>query len=458
MIKDTKLGTDLKKITAIALPIIAQCMIGYLLILIDSAFIGNYDLQGLFAINNVIIPYFAVFSFFIAFTQGLTIIISQLMGANKVKTAKKACENAFFYNQLISLLYFVFWFLFGEQILYIIGARDQVLFLATQYLTVLSCSFLFTGLSLTSVAIFQGLGKTTPIMISSIIKSLLNIIFNWVLIFGHLGFPEMGLKGAAIGTVLSDLIGTAYLLLALINYKAFALRISGVLSPRLHYFKRIVKISLPIGIDYVLWHSGQVFIIFLLNKISSAAAGAFGIVNILISLSFNLYMGIGIAALVLIGNAIGAKQMQYALRIGNLSVLLSLFICAVTSLLFLLYPVKILTAFTEDVQFIEMLAAYLPFLCLIIIPKAVNVISGYALKGSADTRWLMINQAFGTVIIILLSWHLVINLQMGFSGILWAIFIDEAWRALANYLKFISKYCNLKVFLQKREIQYNFDT
>lgn len=452
MIRDTKLKTDLKKILSIALPIIAQCMVSYALVLIDTAFIGNYNLEGLFAINNVIIPFFALTSFFFAFSQGLTIILSQLMGANKVKTAKRACENAFLYNQLISLLYFVFWMSFGEDILFMIGARDQVLILATQYLTVLSFSFLFTGLSLTSVAIFQGLGKTTPIMISSIIKSILNIVFNWVLIFGNLGFPEMGLKGAAIGTVLSDLIGTTYLFIALINYKEFAMRLSGVLNPRLQYFKRIIKISLPIGIEYVLWHSGQVFIIFLLNKISSAAAGAFGIVNVLIGLSFNLYMGIGIATLVLVGNAIGAKQMKYAFRIGNLSLLISLFICTIISTIFVLYPINILTTFTEDKQFIEMLVIYVPFLCLIIFPKAVNVISGYALKGSADTQWQMINQAFGTVIIVILSWYLVINLQMGFSGILWAIFIDEAWRAAANYLRFLSKYCDLKVFqLIKRE-------
>lgn len=435
---------SLEKILKIAIPVMLQSMIGYILVFIDTAFIGNYRLEGLSAINNVMIPFFTIGALFIAFSQGLTILLSQEVGAKRRFHVKRVCENGFLINQTIALLYFFFWYVLGPHILRLVGAKGEVLILAEKYLKILSFIYLFNGFSLTAVAIFQGFGRTTPILISSLIKSTLNIFLNWILIYGKLGFPCLGIMGAALGTVISDFVGTIYLITSLYLDQKGTIEWGKILTVNSGIIRQLFIISIPIGIDYILWHIGQLFIIYIMNKINSTAAGAFGVINVLTNLSFNLYIGLGIASLVLVGNAKGANEHKSIFRIVNICLLLSFSLCLLLSIIFILFPGELLGIFTKDTEFIKMLVRYIPYLGLIIIPKAVNVVTGHAIKGLGDTKWLVKIQALGTLLIIIGTSFIYKNYQLGFTGILIVLFGDEFWRSSVNYLKFYNKYSCFK--------------
>lgn len=425
-----------KKIFIIALPVMIQNITEYILMFTSTAFIGRYNVIGLSAIQNVMSPFFMTLSFFIALSTGTTIVIAQFIGAGKKNQARRMAENSFFFSLLISVIYFLFWFIFGRQMLTLIGAKGEILEIGAQYLSIISFSLLVLGLGLSASSVFQGNGKTYPIMFASISKVALNVLLSWCLIFGNFGFPEFGIVGAAYAYLISELFGVFILTVWVFNLKSFVMRLSSVFKPTFKLYIKIFKIGIPAGMEFILWSMGQVFILFLLNQIDPMAAGFFGLLNILINLSVFIYLGIGSATINLVGMATGAKNHKQARRVANVCMFYALIVCIVISALLLLAPSQVLSIFIKDQDQIVKLLPLMALLSFIMFPKMINIVGGNGIRGTGDTRWMMMTQLWGTIILAVLAWAATIQLKLGLYGLIWIVLIDEVWRAAVNYARF----------------------
>jgi putative MATE family efflux protein len=426
-----------KEILVIAFPVMLQMIAEYILRFTDMAFIGNYVTEGLSALNNVLMPYFLFLSFLFALSKGVTILIAQGIGAGCNRRSVRYAENAMLFNTVISLAYFLFWFFFATFVLKTVGARGTILEMGVSYLAVSKYQFLFFGVVLTARSIFEGTGKTYPILAATIVSVAVNIFLDWMMIFGNLGFPEMGIKGAALATVSAQVSGAAVLLGFLASGRFLPVRLLAILRPRFKIYWKSFKLGFPSGLEFMIWTLGQVLIIRMLNSFDPMAAGVYGVFSLLLGLSLYIYIGIGIASLNLVGKATGAGNWNAGLRAGNMTMRFALYICLVSALLFVLFPGRILQVFTSDSSFISSYS-YLLYICaLIIFPRAINVVGGNAIRGTGNTRWMLFTQIPGTVIIVFLVWLFLFILKTGIVGLFWALLIDESWRALVNYLKFI---------------------
>ncbi|MBN1411975.1 MAG: MATE family efflux transporter [Spirochaetales bacterium] len=424
------------RIIKIAFPVLIQCLISYVLYFTDTAFISRYNLKGLSAVNNALAPYFMFLSFFFALVQGATILIAQSLGAGKPEKAREYAEVAFFFNTFISIAYFFFWFFLGNWVLVVMGARDEVLTMGTTYITTLSFMFLVMGPGLTATAIFEGIGNTFPIMIASVVKSLLNIFLDWGLIFGNLFFPRWGVFGAAVATCISEYTGTILILCMVPFIKEFKVRLKGIfLTPKRLYLK-IIKLGVPQGMEFMLWSLGQSVLFFMLNQIDALAAGVFGIINLLGMLFVNIYQGIGVAATNLVGKATGAGNPVEALKAGNTTVAYSLLVCTVISVLFIFFPGQILSFFTTEPELIRNLITLLWILTITSFPRALNIVAGNAIRGTGNTVWMMLTQIGGTIGVVACTAVFLFVFNWGMTGVVFAVFLDELWRGVVNYVKF----------------------
>lgn len=436
-----KLLAHSRTMFAIALPVMLQSAVEYIFIFTDTAFIGHYDQAGLSALNNVMAPFFTVFSFFIALTQGITILVSQKIGANKRAEARRYAETAFFYMMLISFAMGLFWLLAGHQVLEIMGAKGKILDLGTTYVQILAIQFLSMGFGATAGAIFQALGRTFPIMVTVIIKSFLNIFLNWLLIFGNLGFPALGVAGSALGTALSTVLLDISLVLLLVRGKTrkdFRIRLAGMLRPRLRYFRNVLKLGIPVGTEFILWSAGQAVIISMINRVDSVSSGWFGVLSILIMLSIQLYNGIGVATLVLVGQATGAKRHFEVLLISNYGQIFGQLSCVLVGLLFVLIPDALLSLFLPDPAIRLHLRPLMYLSAVILFFKALNILAGNSIRGTGNTLWMMYTQIGGTVLIIVVAAIFIFGFGLGLTGLLLAVLIDEASRGLINEIKFLT--------------------
>ncbi|MBP7553515.1 MAG: MATE family efflux transporter [Spirochaetes bacterium] len=440
-----------KKIFVISIPIMIQMIVEYLLNLTDTAFIGHYDIKGVTAITNAIYPLFIFMSLMFATSKGTTILISQCIGAKSFKEARRYAEVSFVFNQIISCVYFIIWFIFGKSIIHLLGARGDILEMSYNYVRIISFHFLVLGFVLSGNSVLEGKGITSPIMVSSIVKTLLNIFLDWVFIFGKFGFPEMGIEGAAIATLISHLVSDVILLISVFLIKKdFILRLRGIFSPSFKIYFKSFKLGIPVGLDFMLWVLGQNALVFILNKYDPLAAGLFGIFGIILSLTVNLYMGISVAALNLVGKATGANDKKEAYRAGNLSIFYSLIICVIISFLFVLFPKEILSIFTNDKTIIDQYYKLLYIMAITTFPTALNVVGGNAIRGRGDTMWMLITQIPGTILLVFFSYIFMFVFNFGIAGLLIGIFLDELWRGVANYFKFALYYIRPIKDIQKR--------
>ncbi len=426
-----------KKIFKIALPVMVQNLVGYLFISTDLAFIARYKEEGLSAVSSVTAPYFVLLSFMFAVGQGVTVLVSKAIGGNKKELGSRVAENAIFMMQIFSFIYFFFWIFLGKKIVELMGAKGEVLAIGSDYISILAFIFLTMGTGIAVGAVFNGLGRTWPVMVISISKLLLNIFLNWLLIFGQWGFPELGVAGSALGTVISEILGNIALFTIILNSSKLNVRIMGILRPSVKIMKRIVQVGFPVGIEYILWSTGNAALIMILNSINNMAAGYFGILNTLTNLSANIYNGICVAALVMVAKAAGEKNRKEIMEVSKITLGYSLLICLLIGIIFILIPNDIISIFAKNGENISYLAGMLFIVFLISIPKAINIMGGGFIRGTGNTKWMMYTQFFGVLVHLPIAWTLAITLNMGLFGILIAVFLDEFLRGVVNYGKFL---------------------
>jgi Na+-driven multidrug efflux pump len=240
----------------IAIPIAISGLVTQAQMLIDTAFLARYTvtlptgaiLSGseiLSAVGNVFFPYIVGLSFLWSLTTGTVILVSQRLGAKDPDQARTYAQTSIKYNTLLSLLIFIFWYLFAEKIFTLLGVRQPILSLCLVYTRFLSLELFYLGFSTTIGAIFQGMGITRPEMFVGILRSILHVIFDYLLIFGHFGFPELGVGGAGLASSLAGLIGAIILMVIYFRMRnlPFKPRAREILTARFAEYRTVLRVD-----------------------------------------------------------------------------------------------------------------------------------------------------------------------------------------------------------------------
>lgn len=449
-----KLDTGLKKrIFQLSIPIIMQQLFTQLLIWADTAMLGHYDSDLFTALGNVITPYELISSAVYALCGGTTILVAQKIGAKDYNSARKYAECSFLGNSLFSVIAFSILFFGANFIFDLMGVPDSIVTYTLGYIRIVSFIILFMGLSGTCVSILQGVGITKIIMYSGIFSNLLNILLDWLLIYGIGPFPELGMEGAAFATVISNLSAIPIVLAYVIKSKKipFKMSLKNTFSVNFKSYKDVLIYGVPSGLEYMLWNVGVLFMVAFLNHSSDYAAGIYNLVLSIEVFPLMIYMGFSSAGLTLVGQKTGEKNHDEAIRIGLNCLIYAFVTCIVIGLLFIFAPRPILTLFTDDISYVELSAPYLQFIAIILLPKAINNVVGPSIRGFGDTKWMLYTQVFGTVLTIACSYVFIMVLNMDVFGAFLTFFFDELIRGVVNYLRFTRgrEFFKLKPFENK---------
>lgn len=310
----------------LAVPVIIG-LIGHTLVqLIDNIMVGQLGTAELAAVSLGNSFVFIAMSLGIGFSTAIT-----PLAAEADSTGNKTKNNALFFNSLVLcttlglILSLVVWF--AKPLLYQMGQPEEVVALALPYL-------FWVSMSLFPLVIFQafkqfcdGLSFTRPSMYATLTGNLVNVILNYLLIFGIGFFPEMGVEGAAIGTIVSRLIMVIFILIYMYKDSRFQHFITSLSFKRyeVEYLKKITKLGFPSALQMffevgfftaAIWMSG------LLGKNPQAANQ---IALNLSSMTYMVAMGLGVAAMIRVGNQLGRNNFVELRRIA-ISIFLLIFL------------------------------------------------------------------------------------------------------------------------------------
>ena len=241
------LSYSYKDIIYLAIPLMISNFFYTLISFADVAFMKEIGLAEQGAINFVALLYLIFFMISFSYTKGTQIFIARKDGEDKSSHIGIILDNTIFVLGIIGLILFSFFAFFSEEILSFFLKEEKVLQAALDYLSIRKYGFLYGFMGSVFIAYYTGISRVKLLAFSIVTMAITNIFLNWVFIFGKFGFPEMGIKGAALASNIAEFLSISLMWINTFTTKLYKrhLMFSFKLI-KLEYIKVISKISAPI--------------------------------------------------------------------------------------------------------------------------------------------------------------------------------------------------------------------
>jgi MATE family multidrug resistance protein len=361
---------------------------------IDTVMVGRLGVSALAAVGLGNMISFSLLSFLWGLSSGINTLTAQAWGARD----RDAVGRVFFQGLYLALTSGVLVLVAMPLVRAALGwvdASAEVEGIAREYIDVR----LFGGLTVTLLwacdNFYRGLGRTTVMMWCGMAQLVLNCGFNWIFIFGKLGAPAMGAAGAALGTVLAQLVIALYLVGSILVFgrvrDEFRTRTHWRLRPAL--FGRMVRLSIPIGIQTGLEMGGVAMFTAVVARLGDAELAATNAVIQAWSVAFMGAIALAVGATTLVGQCVGAGEPQQARVVLRRVTWLGYGLTLVMGAVYLLAPQRLMALFVSAADLPRLLPFARPLfavvvLCLVFDLKF-NLLSG-ALRGAGDTTYSMV--------------------------------------------------------------------
>lgn len=386
-------------VAKVAFPLVIASLGHALNLFTDRVMLAAYSHQAMAAAFPSGLTAFTLSCIFLGAVSYAGVFVAQYTGAKQLPQVARSVWQAVFLALAGGTLMAGTAF-FAEKIFAFFGHAPELQPLETIYFQILVCAGYIPLLTAAFSVFWSGQAKTGMIMMVNIIITVINIPLNYLLIFGYklnigqldLSIPEMGISGAAYGTVGA---GTAGLLIYIFAFFSRKNRqdfgtLRFVYAPEL--FRKLVRFGTPNGIQLVLDLATFNIFIVLLGKISEPVLTASGVVFSAYSLAFNPMLGCGQAAAILVGQGVGAKDIDFAERsIRSIRFLLFSYSLAML-IICVFFPELVFTTFNlPDGEVKYLTRVMLLFTAVFMFFDAMNVLYSNAVKGAGDTYFVMVS-------------------------------------------------------------------
>jgi MATE family multidrug resistance protein len=339
---------------------------------------------------------FVFTSFFAGITGYVNALVAQYHGAQNEERCIQVASQGF----LLSLAFYPLLLLLipiGHGLFVWAGHDEQQVMLEFSYYRILMLGSLIFLFQSVLVGYFVGLGKTRAVMSANLLGILVNLPLNWCLVFGKLGFPRLGIRGAALGTLggaffIVTILAIAYLR-SLRNRSR--MRGSSVWIARPDLLKKLLRYGLPAGAEnFINVFAFNVFVM-LMQSYSPQVAAAITITFNYDLVSFIPMLGVGAATTALVGHRMGAGDPLGARKVAFLGLRLAWGYGALIVLAFVCAAPVLVRFFaegftTQDQSILPLAQTLLRMAALYTLADATNVVFSGALRGAGDTRWVMV--------------------------------------------------------------------
>lgn len=369
----------------LSMPVLLSSLFQRLVSIVDIFLTGGLGAAAIAAAGLGQLLMFVTMTVFWGLSTGTTVVIAHLWGAGRREDAGRAACVSCLACLTMTAVFTLFGAAWGSEIARLMGAAPEVQALAAEYIRLVFLWLVWTtGLNVLS-AIMHGVGDTRTPMEAIILVNILHVLLAWPLIYGKLGMPALGVKGAAIAINTSELVGFSYLLV-----QALRKRYITFSYPDLSLFARIWRVGWPVALERIAQQSGQLFYSSFIIGYGTSAYAAHQIGLSIESLSFMPGAGMGIAAATLMGQSLGAGKIRRA-RISHQEALrLAVGVMTLMALIFFFFPHHLIGLFTHDADVIEKGSVFLKLVAFAQVPLAISFVYAGSLRGAGDTFYVFI--------------------------------------------------------------------
>lgn len=371
---------------------------------------------------------------------GTSVAVSQYIGARREKEASRIAALAISMNLIFGILISILLVFFGESLLVLMKLDPEQIGIASHYLKIIGGFIWIEALSYAVSSVIRSTGHTKSVMYVTLGVNLIHVTGNYLLIFGNLGFPELGVTGAAISTVVSRLLGIIVLFFILYRRIPAPIRRKDYVTWNGFYIKQIIIVGLPAAGEHLSWQSQYLMIMSFVNIIGITALNTHVYVMNVSNYFMAMAMAIGIGTEIIVGQMVGAGEMNAAYRRLMKSVKISFVLTLAIVSTAVIFRHELIGLFTKDPDILA-LGASIFLLSIVIEPgRTFNMVIINSLRAAGDARFPVLMGVISMWgISVPLAYVLGVHLGFGLYGIWIAFTVDEWLRGLIMLLRWRSR-------------------
>jgi MATE family multidrug resistance protein len=385
---------ELKAVLALAFPV-ATVQVGMMFMgVVDTVMVGHFSARDLAAVALGNLYFFTCVVFPMGLLLSLDPVVSQAVGAEDRPAVGRALQRggllalALSFPAALALVP-------GDFLLTLLRQPPEVVPVAAGY-ALASIPGIFPFLAFIVLRqTLQAMGRVAPIVVTIVLANVANYFFNWVLIFGNLGFPALGAVGSGWASSLSRWL----MLLGLLGFSWPLLK--GYIKPlrsesfQLKPLARMVRLGAPIGVQFGLEFGAFGAIGILMGWLGAIAMAGHQVAINLASLTFMVPLGISQASAVLVGQGVGRGDPPGARRAAGAGLVLGVSFMALTAALFRIFPEFFSGIYTDDTEVLVLAATLIPIAGIFQVFDGLQVVASGVLRGVGDTSSPMVVNLIG---------------------------------------------------------------
>ena len=432
----------------VAWPAMVEAFLVALVSLIDNMMVSGIGPAAIAAVGLSTQPRFVLLALFMSLNVGITGVVARRRGENNQESANSALKTALKFVLVGSVIATAVGIWMSEPFLKFMGAQSDSIGYAVTYFRILVAGMLFNTVALALTAAQRGCGNTKISMTTNLAANFVNLVGNWLLINGNLGFPKWGVAGAALATVIGQFVAMCMAIYSIIGKEKFlsmAVLIKSKVDPR--NLKSMMNIAASSATEQVFMRVGFIIFTKVAAGLGTVSYATHQICQNFMHLSFSFGDGLSIAASSLVGQSLGKERPDLSLMFGGIAQRIGLIIGCGMAVFFLATRQYLLIPFSADAGMIAMGSQIMIILALICPGQVSQVIYSSSLRVAGDAKYVAKTSLICiTFIRTFVAWFFCYPLKMGVIGIWFGFLFDQYLRLFLNMRRFnTGKWMKLKL-------------
>ncbi|WP_404432058.1 MATE family efflux transporter [Sutcliffiella horikoshii] len=445
--------TNTKKLTLFALtwPIFIEVLLHMLMGNADILMLSQYSDDSVAAVgvaNQILFMLIVMFGFI---ATGTTILVAQYLGSKNRETAAEVTVVSIGANLIFSVAISILVFFFSSKLLLLMDLPPELLTEADSYLKMVGIFSFVQALVITMGATIRSYGFTRDAMYVTIGMNIINVIGNYLFIFGPFGIPVLGVEGVAISTVTSRALGLIVITILLFKRIEEPLPFKKIFRLPVSHLKNLLKIGIPSAGEHLSYNTSQIVITYFIVMIGTEALTTKVYAQSLMMFIFLFSVAISQGTQIMIGHQIGAGKVEEAYKRCIKSLRLAILISILTAIPIAFFSDTLLGFFTDNPDIIALGGTLILFTVILEPGRSFNLVVINALRAAGDVRfpvYIGILSMWGVSVTV--SYLLGIHLGFGLVGVWIAMILDEWLRGIIMLYRWRSRIWVTKSFVHEK--------
>ena len=424
-----KTSYSYSQIWNVAYPILLTLLVQNIIQVIDTAFLGRVGEVELGASAIAGIYYIAIFIIAFGFSTGSQILIGRRNGEKNYNQIGEIVIWGMVFLWLMALGIFLFTRLFSEPILSRILTSESIRVASIEYLDWRIYGIFFSTINVMFRAFFVGTTNTKILTLNAIVMALTNVLFDYLLIFGNWGFPEMGIGGAGLASVIAEAFSTLFFIIyviAVVDFKKYGF--TKAILNNFKVIKSILDVSLSLMIQYFVSLSTWLIFFLAIERMGETTLAVSNIIRSCYMILALPIQALSATANTLISNTMGAKRQEEVISLIWKITQLTLAIVSVFLIIIGIFPKLTISIYTSDTNLINQSISSLYVILGMIPVMAIGSIIFSSVSGTGNTRTALVIECSTLAIYIFWMW---------LTAIYWQSSLAVCWTVELVYAFFI---------------------